>query len=112
MCLDQIKSEGNKIAQAVFDINGTFASCLVLQNLTPAEPSHLVEERECIIFDVVIMKWLDDILSMSLMPLADSADPYSYCHLVEPSTRSFLLIVSFKLKYTYQKGRNESYVCC
>ena len=58
------------------------------------------------IFNDVIMKRLDDIMSMSLMPLADSADPYSnnknengiylnyqmimilYCHLIEPSTRS------------------------
>lgn len=57
-------------------------------------------------FDDVIMKRLDNIMSMSLMPLADSADPYSnnknengiylscqmimilYHHLVEPSTRS------------------------
>ena len=59
MCQDQIKSEGNKIAQAVLTINGTFASCRTLQNLTPAEPSHSVKERECIIFDDVIMKRLD-----------------------------------------------------
>ena len=59
------------------------------------------------------------------MPLADSAEPYSddknengiyisyqmimilYRHLLNPSTRSILLVVSFKLKYTYQKRRNE-----
>ena len=56
--------------------------------------------------DVIMKKKLDNIMSMSLMPLADSADPYSnnenengiylsyqmimilYHHLVEPSTRS------------------------
>ena len=68
-------------------------------------------------------------MSISLMSLADSAEPYSdnenengiylsyqmitilYHHLVEPSTRSLLLIVSFMLSYTYQKVVNEVCIC-
>ena len=46
MCQDQIKSEGNKIAQAVLTINGTFASYPILQNLTAVEFSHSVKERK------------------------------------------------------------------
>ena len=46
MCQDQIKSEGNKIAQDVLDNNGAFASCCILQNLTAAELNYSVEKRK------------------------------------------------------------------
>ena len=46
MCQDQNKSEGNKIAQDVLDINGAFASCCILQNLTAAELNHSVDKRK------------------------------------------------------------------
>ena len=65
------------------------------------------------------MKRLGDSMSMSTVPLTDSAEPYSdkedessicqsyqmimilYHYLVKPCTRSLLLIVSFMLNYTY-----------
>ena len=43
---DQIKTEGNKIAQDVLDNNGAFTSCCILQSLTAAELNHSVEKRK------------------------------------------------------------------